>query len=70
AALQAATINNARVLHAEAKLGSIDPGKLADIVILDADPLASIQNSRKIFRVIKDGKIYDPRSLLNGALRK
>jgi len=64
AALQAATINVARVLHAEGKLGSIEPGKLADIVVLDADPLASIQNSRKIFKVIKGGKVLDPHTLL------
>ncbi|HPT26889.1 MAG TPA: amidohydrolase family protein, partial [Bryobacteraceae bacterium] len=64
AALQAATLNNARILRADKELGSIQPGKLADIVILNADPLASIQNSRKIFRVIKAGKVYDPNRLL------
>ncbi|HUQ92359.1 MAG TPA: amidohydrolase family protein [Bryobacteraceae bacterium] len=67
AALQAATINNARVLRAEGKLGSIEPGKLADMVILNADPLALIQNSRKIFKVIKDGRVYDPNRLLRRA---
>ena len=67
AALQAATINNARVLHAEGKLGSIEAGKLADIVVLDADPLAAIQNSRKIFKVIKGGRVLDPNTLLKPA---
>ncbi len=64
AALQAATINNARVLRADGKLGSIAPGKLADMLILDANPLASIQNSRKISKVIKGGRVYDPKTLL------
>ena len=70
AALQAATINNARVLHAEGNLGSIAPGKLADILILNADPLASIQNSRKISKVIKGGRIYDPKIVLQAAREK
>jgi imidazolonepropionase-like amidohydrolase len=63
AALQAATVNNARVLHVEKSLGSIEPGKLADIVILDANPLSSIRNSRKISKVIKGGRVVDPQTL-------
>jgi len=70
AALQAATIHNARVLHAEKHLGSIEPGKLADILMLDADPVASIQNSRKIAVVIKGGRVLDPKSLLHAARDK
>ena len=70
AALQAATIHNARVLHAEKNLGSIEPGQLADILILDSDPLASIQNSRKISKVIKGGRVLDPKSLLQAARDK
>lgn len=65
AALQAATIHNAQVLRVERSLGSIEPGKLADIVILNADPLASIQNSRNIAAVIKGGRVLDPKSLLH-----
>lgn len=40
-------------------VGSIETGKLADMVILDADPLADILNTRKISTVIKDGKVMD-----------
>ena len=69
AALQAATINNARILHSEKSLGSIDPGKLADILILDANPLASIGNSRRISKVIKGGRVIDPQSLLQAVQR-
>jgi hypothetical protein len=64
AALQAATINNARSLKQADNLGSIAPGKLADLVLLTADPTADIRNTRKIERVIHGGLVCDPQSLL------
>jgi hypothetical protein len=64
AALQAATINNARSLKQEDNLGSIAPGKLADLVILTADPTADIRNTRKIERVIHKGNVCDPQAIL------
>jgi hypothetical protein len=64
AALQAATINNARSLKQEVDLGSIAPGKTADLVILTADPTADIRNTRKIKHVIHAGRICDPQVLL------
>ena len=57
-ALRAGTINAARALGIERETGSIEAGKLADIVIIDADPLADINNTRKIARVIKAGVVY------------
>ena len=65
AALTAATRNNARALNESDRLGSIEPGKLADLVILDADPLADIRNTRRISRVIRGGIVCDPAALLN-----
>jgi hypothetical protein len=44
--------------------GTIEAGKLADLVILEADPLADISNIRRINRVIKAGVVYDPADLL------
>ncbi|MFL6463998.1 MAG: amidohydrolase family protein [Bryobacteraceae bacterium] len=55
-ALQTATRNPARVLGQD-KLGTIEPGTFADLVILDADPLASIQNTRRIQAVVTRGKL-------------
>ena len=53
-----ATINAARMAGREDELGSVEPGKLADLVILDADPLADIGNVYRIFRVVKGGVVY------------
>ncbi len=64
AALQAATINNARALRQDSQLGSIEPGKLADLLIVDADPTADIRNTRKIVHVLRGGIVCDPQTLL------
>lgn len=68
-ALQAATIQNARALHQSDNLGSIEEGKLADMVILDANPLVDIRNTRKIFKVVRGGLICDPKALLKAVTR-
>jgi imidazolonepropionase-like amidohydrolase len=57
--LVAATKNGAAVMGKEADLGTLQKGKYADLVILDADPLRDIRNARKIFKVIKNGVILD-----------
>ena len=57
-ALQTATLNPARVLEMVDSLGSIGPGKLADLVLLDANPLEDIRNTQKIRAVVADGRLY------------
>jgi imidazolonepropionase-like amidohydrolase len=58
-ALQTATSNPAKFFATESTQGSIAKGKLADLVLLDADPLADIHNTRKISAVIAAGHLYD-----------
>lgn len=55
AVLIAATRNNARALNLSSELGEIAPGRLADLVLLDANPLDDIRNSRRIAAVVRSG---------------
>ncbi|MDB5335638.1 MAG: ade [Planctomycetaceae bacterium] len=64
AALKAATLHNATALKEQERLGSIATGKLADIVLLTANPLDDIRNSRKIEVVIRSGIVCQPAELL------
>jgi imidazolonepropionase-like amidohydrolase len=68
-ALKTATVNAAEYLGAGADLGSIEPGKLADIVVVDGDPLSDIKNLRNTRLVIKDGRVFDRQTLLRGPAR-
>lgn len=68
AALQTATINPARFLGRLADLGTIEPGKLADLVVLDRDPRADIAGTRAIAAVIAAGR-YRSRGELDAMLR-
>jgi imidazolonepropionase-like amidohydrolase len=58
-ALQTATLNPARFLGKLDDLGTIEKGKLADFVILDANPLEDIHNTTKIDAVIAQGKLLN-----------
>jgi imidazolonepropionase-like amidohydrolase/Tol biopolymer transport system component len=57
--LEAATIAGARYLGMDSEIGSIEPGKLADMVILDKNPLDDIKNTESIRYVMVNGKLYD-----------
>jgi imidazolonepropionase-like amidohydrolase len=57
--IKIATYHSAIFLGKEKELGTIEPGKLADLVILKADPTKDIDNAKQIDTVIKDGKIVD-----------
>jgi imidazolonepropionase-like amidohydrolase len=61
--LQAATINSARFLGMEKDLGTIEKGKIANLVLLDADPFADIHNTTKISKVFLTGKEFDRAAL-------
>ena len=63
AALRAATYEPARYFSALDSLGTIEVGKLADLVLLDADPRADIDNARRIAAVLTRGRVYDRSAL-------
>jgi cytosine/adenosine deaminase-related metal-dependent hydrolase len=63
-ALKAATVNPARALALDA--GTIEAGKLADLVIVDGDPLAHIGDAHRVKRVIANGRVYELGQLVNG----
>ena len=62
-ALQTATINPARFLGKTADLGTVEKGKIADLVLLDADPTQDIRNTRKIAGVILKGLYFSRQNL-------
>ena len=68
-ALQAATRNTAQAMGLGDELGTVEVGKLADLVLLDADPLAAITNTTRIAAVVANGRLLEQpelRGLLHG----
>jgi len=56
--LRSATTHGAKAMGMEGQIGAIAPGRLADLVVLDADPLADIDNASRISLVVKDGNLF------------
>jgi imidazolonepropionase-like amidohydrolase len=62
-ALRVATINGAKYLGLDEDIGSIEVGTLADLVVLDRDPLENIRNSDSVSQVMLNGRLYDAKTL-------
>jgi len=63
-AIQIATLNGAKYMRKDTAIGSIAPGKTADLVVLDGNPAENIANIEKVDTVFKDGVGYDPAKLI------
>jgi len=62
-ALEVASVHGAHFLGADKDLGSLEPGKIADLMVLNANPLDDIHNTSNIAMVMKSGKLYDANTL-------
>ena len=58
-ALRGATIDGARYFGMDAEIGSIEPGKLADLVVIDGNPLENIRDSQNVVYTMLNGRLYD-----------
>jgi imidazolonepropionase-like amidohydrolase len=63
-AIQIATLNGAKYMGKDATIGSITPGKAADLVVLGGNPAEKVENIEKVETVFKDGVGYDPAKLI------
>jgi imidazolonepropionase-like amidohydrolase len=61
--LQLDTLGAARVMKRDSELGSIAPGKLADMILVDGDPASQVSDLRKVKTVVKDGVVYQTKAL-------
>ena len=65
AALRIGTINAARAFGVDARLGTVEAGKYADLLIVRGDPLTTITDTRNAIHVIRSGQVYDPDALFD-----
>jgi imidazolonepropionase-like amidohydrolase len=64
-ALRAGTVNAARALGVSDRLGTIQPGKYADLLVVRGDPLSEITDTRNGHVVVRSGRVYRPRELFD-----
>lgn len=62
-ALRSATLKGAQYLGLDRDIGSLEPGKLADLVVLEKNPLEEIRNSESVATVVANGRVYEGRNL-------
>jgi len=69
-ALQAATIQGAAYLGMDQEIGSLKAGKLADLIVLDKNPLENIQNSNSLVYTMANGRLYDSNTMNQSGMRQ
>jgi imidazolonepropionase-like amidohydrolase len=67
--IRMATMNAAIALGGVNELGTIEPGKIADMIIIDAVPWRDLRTLRLVYRVFKGGAVYDPAHVLSHMAR-
>jgi imidazolonepropionase-like amidohydrolase len=66
-AIQTATIVPARAMRLDRELGTIEPGKRADLILVDGNPIENISDIRRVSRVVANGRLYDCKKLWKAA---
>ena len=69
-ALKTATINPAKTFGMDHQLGTIEPGKLADLIVIDGNPLENIRVSDKVIYTMVNGRLFDAASMNEIGLRE
>ena len=67
-ALMTATSGFAKIVGLDKDLGTIEAGKLADLIAVEGDPLVTITDSKRVRIVVKDGEVYTEERLVAGAV--
>jgi imidazolonepropionase-like amidohydrolase len=63
AAIQTATLNAARAMRLDRDSGTVEPGKRADLILVDGNPLQKISDIRRVDKVVTEGRMYDSKKL-------
>ncbi|MBO6779551.1 MAG: PD40 domain-containing protein [Rhodothermales bacterium] len=66
-ALRSATLHGARYLGMDGDIGSLEPGKLADLILVEGDPLTRLEDAENVTHVMVNGRLYDATELPRGA---
>jgi len=61
--IECATIGSARAMNLDRELGTIEPGKRADMILVEGNPLTNVSDLRRVKRVVANGRVYDPARL-------